>query len=138
MEKINETLFIMFNSGDSKIKIGELSKYDNKYYFKYDIEGAKKASEFGFEPFPNFPRINAQYFREEIFSCFKERIAGDNLDDEELFDIIKSTGARLAEDNLEFVLDESTVAETEKKSKDDKKEEERKEEQDVEEKEEEK
>ncbi|MGL4730748.1 MAG: hypothetical protein ACRCW0_04095 [Clostridium sp.] len=107
MKAINEKLILMFNNSGEKIKVGELLKKENKYYFKYDIEGVKKSTEFGFEVLENFPRINAQYFKEEVFTEFRERLASDHLTDEEVFDLLKRTGGKLAEDKLEFVTEET-------------------------------
>ncbi|GAA0121199.1 MAG: hypothetical protein KID00_07100 [Clostridium argentinense] len=103
MNNVEEILWLMFkNSDGEKIKVGELIKKESKFYFKYDVEGVKRAEEYGFTPLPNLPRINSKYFREEVFRTFAERVEAKTLNDEEIFDLIKTTGAKLAEDQLEF------------------------------------
>ncbi|HAG42134.1 MAG TPA: hypothetical protein DCL31_00430 [Clostridium sp.] len=103
MNNREDILWLMFkNSDGEKIKVGELVKKESKFYFKYDIEGAKKAMDYGFTPLPSLPRINSEYFREEMFRTFADRVEARLLNDEEIFDLIKTTGAKLDEDELEF------------------------------------
>lgn len=111
MKNTYEKLILMFNNSGEKIKVGEMLKKETKYYFKYNIEGVNKAKEFGFEALSNFPRINAEYFKEELFTEFKERLASEHLNDEEIFALLKKTGGKLAEDNLEFVSEDKNEEE---------------------------
>ncbi|HCQ89232.1 MULTISPECIES: hypothetical protein [unclassified Clostridium] len=118
MNNREDILWLMFkNSDGEKIKVGELVKKKSKFYFKYDVEGVKKAMDYGFTPLPNLPRINSEYFREEMFRTFADRVEARLLNDEEIFDLIKTTGAKLDEDELEFFNPEikEEVEETEEK-----------------------
>ncbi len=69
----NVIWMIWKNDQGEPFKVGELSKRSEKYYFKYDIEGVKKAEEYGFSPLPYLPRVDVEYFREELFSSFSKR-----------------------------------------------------------------
>lgn len=70
-----ETLYLFWTNDEQKeFKIGELCKRTGKYYFKYNIEETKKALEHGFELLSGFPRIDAEYFKEELFRTFADKI----------------------------------------------------------------
>lgn len=70
-----ETLYLFWRNEEQKeFKIGELCKRTGKYYFKYNIEETKEALEHGFELLSGFPRIDAEYFKEELFRTFADNI----------------------------------------------------------------
>jgi len=103
------------NDQDESFKVGELSRRSGKYYFNYDIDGVKRAQEYGFSPLPYFPKLDAEYFREELFRTFSKRLPGHGkksmpsvlkeyklrkYDDLEL---LKRSGGKMSTDSIEFV-----------------------------------
>lgn len=111
MRNLEEVLLLMFNENGESIKVGELTKKGNKFYFKYDKNGVKKATELGFKTLDGFPKIDAEYFREEMFVGFSERVVKDNLNNDEIFELLKSTGGKISEDNLQFVDPNNNIKE---------------------------
>jgi len=103
------------NSEGESFKVGELARQSEKYYFKYDIDGVKKAKEYGFSPLPNLPRIDVEYFREELFCIFSKRIPQYGkrdvssvlkeygLEEYDAFELLKKSGGKSSEDSLEFI-----------------------------------
>ncbi|SHK45606.1 hypothetical protein SAMN02745248_02582 [Hathewaya proteolytica DSM 3090] len=66
-------IYLVWHKDDSsKIKLGKLWSEGKKYYFQYFEEETKKAVLEGFKPLENFPRIEVAYFREEMFTTFKD------------------------------------------------------------------
>lgn len=104
------------NREGEPFKVGELCKDDEKYYFKYDIDGVKRAEEYGFLPLPYFPRTDAEYFREELFQSFLNRLPGHGkrdknsvlkeykLDKYDAFELLKRSGGKISKDSFEFVV----------------------------------
>ncbi|MBU3189074.1 HipA N-terminal domain-containing protein [Clostridium bowmanii] len=111
------------NSEEEPFKVGELTRRDKKYYFKYDAPGVEKAEEYGFSPLPNFPRIDVEYFREELFSSFSERLPWHGkrdvssvlkeygLEEYDAFELLKKTGGKCSGDSFEFItpFDEESI-----------------------------
>ena len=80
--KVNNIIWMIWKNKDGEsFKVGELSKRPDKYYFRYDIEGVKKAEAYGFLPLPYFPIIDAKYFREGLFRSFSKRLPGHGKKD---------------------------------------------------------
>ena len=112
------------NDQGEPFKVGELSKTLEKYYFKYDIEGVKKAEVYGFAPLPHLPKVDVEYFREELFSSFSKRLSFHgkkditsilkeyHLQEYDAFELLKKGGGKLSTDSLEFIVpyDEECVA----------------------------
>lgn len=67
---MKEKLNLMWRSESSTFIIGELIYSDERYYYKYNPEEVKKASEEGFQLLEGFPRVNSKYFSEEPFKLF--------------------------------------------------------------------
>lgn len=103
------------NSEGESFKVGELARRGEKYYFKYDIEGVKKAEEYGFALLPNLPRIDVEYFREELFCSFSKRLPWYGkkdvssvlkeygLEEYDAFELLKKTGGKSSGDSFEFI-----------------------------------
>lgn len=101
------------NEQGEAFKVGELCRISEKYYFKYDAEGVKKAEEYGFSPLPQFPRVDVEYFREELFQSFSQRLPSRrqantilkeyNLKEYNVFELLKISGGKTTTDSLEFV-----------------------------------
>ncbi|MFT5874717.1 MAG: hypothetical protein ACI8WT_003694 [Clostridium sp.] len=115
--KVKNVIWMMWkNDQGEPFKVGELSKSDEKYYFKYDIDGVKKAEEYGFSLLPYLPRIDAEYFREELFRSFSKRLPWHgkkdvnsvikeyNLKEYDEFELLKKSGGKTQTDSFEFVL----------------------------------
>ena len=113
--KQDEILWLVWKENDKSFKVGELHRRDDKYYFKYDVEGVEKASKYNFKVLPYLPKVDAEYFREELFRSFADRIPNKtkrNIDDllrqyglreYDEFELLKRTGGKSENDNLEFV-----------------------------------
>lgn len=111
----NVIWMIWKNSEGESFKVGELIRRTEKYYFKYDILGVEKAVEYGFQPLPNLPRIDVEYFREELFSSFSKRLPSSGKKDVssilkqyemkqyDAFELLKKCGGKSLTDNFEFV-----------------------------------
>lgn len=111
----NMIWMIWKNSEGESFKVGELSRRAKKYYFKYDIDGVKKAEEYGFSPLDNFPRIDVEYFREELFNSFSKRLPGQgkkdinsvlkqyDLKQYDAFELLIKSGGKSSTDSFEFV-----------------------------------
>ena len=129
--KLDSTICIKWknNQGES-FKVGELSKKTGKYYFKYDVIEVQKAKEYGFSLFPCFPKVDAKYFREELFRTFSIRLPGHGKKDKTLilkeydlkkyddFELLKIIGDKILNDNIEFSSccdEEKTIEDEEKK-----------------------
>lgn len=104
------------NDQGEPFKVGELSKTSEKYYFKYDIDGVKKAGAYGFTTLPYLPKADVEYFREELFSSFSNRLSFHgkkditsilkeyNLQEYDAFELLKKGGGKLPTDSLEFII----------------------------------
>jgi hypothetical protein len=114
--QVKNIIWMMWrNSEGESFKVGELSRREQKYYFKYDILGVKKAEEYGFSPLINFPRTDVEYFREELFSSFSKRVPGHGkkeissvlkqyeLKKYDIFELLKKSGGRIPTDSFEFI-----------------------------------
>ena len=111
----NVIWMIWKNDQGEPFKVGELSKRSEKYYFKYDTDGVKKAEVYGFSPLPYLPRIDAEYFREELFRSFSERLPWHgkrdvnsilkeySLDEYDAFELLKKSGGKISTDSFEFI-----------------------------------
>lgn len=105
-----ELINLFWKSDDGvNFKIGELCRRSGKYYFKYEVESTKKAMEKGFELMDSFPRLDAEYFREELFRVFADRIPNksrkeynDNVDENDEFTALKETKGVMDKDSLYF------------------------------------
>ncbi|MGH4138412.1 HipA N-terminal domain-containing protein [Clostridium sp.] len=116
------------NSEGESFKVGELARRDEKYYFKYDTSGVEKAEVYGFSTLPNFPRIDVEYFREELFSSFSKRLPWHDkrdvssvlkeygLEEYDAFELLKKTGGKCPGDSFEFTtpFDEESIVLEEK------------------------
>lgn len=114
--KVENAIWMMWKNveGDS-FKVGELTRREEKYYFKYDIVGVEKAKEYGFVPLPNLPIINVEYFREELFSSFSKRLPWHgkkdvssvlkqyDLEQYDAFELLKKSGGKISTDSFEFI-----------------------------------
>lgn len=75
MINLNEILYLTWRCTEDTFKIGELIFCENRYYFKYDIEGVKEATKHGFELLNGFSRLNSKYFSEVPFKLFSSWIS---------------------------------------------------------------
>ena len=113
--KVDNLIWMVWrNDQNQPFKIGELSKRAEKYYFKYDIDGVKNAEVFGFTPLTYFPRTDAEYFKEELFSSFLKRIPGQgkkdisailkeySLEKYDDLELLKRSGGKMSTDSFEF------------------------------------
>lgn len=103
------------NDQGEPFKVGELSRREEKYYFRYDNDGVKKAEKYGFSPLPKLPRIDTEYFREELFCSFLTRIPGNgkkdvnsvlkeyHLVEYDPFELLVKSGGKMPKDSFEFV-----------------------------------
>lgn len=123
-KEVKNMIWIIWkNDQGEPFKIGELSRTAEKYYFKYDINGVKKAEAYGFSPFPYFPTIDAEYFREELFHSFSMRLPWHgrkdvnailkeyNLEEYDAFELLKKSGGKMSTDSFEFIppFDEDNI-----------------------------
>ena len=104
-----------------KIKVAELMKRANKYYFKYDIDGVKEAMKYDLVLLPCFSHLNAEYSSDKLFPIFSTRLPdpkrkdigmilgkyGLNSYDE--FELIKKSGAKLPTDPYEFIQPKAMI-----------------------------
>ncbi|MBU3074683.1 HipA N-terminal domain-containing protein [Clostridium estertheticum] len=127
--KSGSTICMMWkNKEGQSFNVGELSKKTGKYYFRYDINGVENAKEYGFCPLPYFPKIDAKYFREELFRTFSKYIPGHGKKDKtsilkeygleryDDFELLKKIGDKMLNDNIEFISpfgEEKTVLDDE-------------------------
>ena len=113
--KVNNIIWMIWKNKDGEsFKVGELSKRPDKYYFRYDIEGVKKAEAYGFLPLPYFPIIDAKYFREGLFRSFSKRLPGHgkkdinsvlkeyNLKKYDDLKLLEKSGGAMPTDSFEF------------------------------------
>lgn len=122
--KVKNVIWMIWkNEQEETFKVGELSKGTEKYYFKYDIEGVKKAEAYGFSPLPCFPIVNSKYFSEELFRSFVKRLPcqGEkdmtsvlkeyNIDEYDDLELLEKSGGKMSTDRFEFVspLDEESI-----------------------------
>ncbi|MBU3092522.1 hypothetical protein KPL35_10580 [Clostridium sp. CF011] len=114
--KVKNVIWMIWkNEQEETFKVGELSKGPEKYYFKYDIEGVKKAEAYGFSPLPCFPIVNSKYFSEELFRSFVTRLPyqGEkdmtsvlkeyNIDEYDDLELLGKSGGKMSTDRFEFV-----------------------------------
>ena len=114
--EVNNTIWMIWkNEEGESFKVGELSRQAEKYYFKYDIDGVEKAEEYGFSPLPNLPRVDVEYFREELFQSFSTRLPVHGKKDissvlkqydlkaYDAFELLKKSGGKISTDSFEFV-----------------------------------
>ena len=106
MEKLFDVLW-------KEILIGDVSKNDNEYIFKYNKEGVEKASQIGFKYIVGFKDIEQEYISEKLFPVFTSRIPPKNrhdidkilnkleLSEYDEIDILKRTNAKCYTDELE-------------------------------------
>ena len=92
------------------------------------LSGVEKAEEYGFSPLPNFPRIDVEYFREELFSSFSKRLPLHgkrdvssvlkqyDLEEYDAFELLKKSGGKISTDSFEFIspFDEESIVLDEK------------------------
>lgn len=88
-----DVLYLIWCSENEEYKVGKLWRREKKYYFKYIVEEVKKAMEEGFELLEGFPRLDSEYFKEELFAAFIKNIniksKKEIMDKEELVDEFK-------------------------------------------------
>ncbi|MBX4261640.1 hypothetical protein KTC96_21195 [Clostridium estertheticum] len=116
------------NKEGESFNVGELGKKTGKYYFRYDINGVENAKEYGFCLLPYFPKVDAKYFREELFRTFSNRLPGHSKKDKtsilkeyglesyDDFELLKKIGDKMLNDNIEFISpfgEEKTVLDEE-------------------------
>ena len=115
-KEVNDMIWMMWkNEEGESFKVGELCRQVEKYYFKYDIDGVEKAGEYGFSPLPNLPRIDVEYFREELFQSFSKRLPLHGKKDistllkqydlkaYDAFELLKKSGGKTSTDSIEFI-----------------------------------
>ncbi|MCB2354918.1 HipA N-terminal domain-containing protein [Clostridium estertheticum] len=132
---VNTICMTWKNKEGESFKVGELSKNTGKYYFRYDINGVENAKEYGFCPLPYFPKVDAKYFREELFRTFSKYIPGHGKKDKtsilkeyglekyDDFELLKKIGDKMLNDNIEFISsfgEEKTVLDEEHSALDEK------------------
>ena len=113
--KVEKMIWMIWKNDEGQsFKIGELSKKTEKYYFKYDIEGVKKAEVYGFSPLPYFPKIDAKYFREGLFRSFLKRLPMHGkreitsvlkeyeIEEYDDLELLKKSGGKMSTDSFEF------------------------------------
>lgn len=96
-----------------RYKIGILTKHDNNYSFRYDLEEKIK----DFDYFPGFPDINKTYNSLDLFTNILNRLPNPNRPDYEKIlnnyelnkessdmEILEKTRGRLITDTYEFVV----------------------------------
>ncbi len=99
----NNTLKLFWKSeGGESYNVGILSLKEGKYYFQYNESEVKKAADKGFAPLENFPRVNAKYFKEELFSTFEAWIGEKNNKAEDMLQVLKNVG----KDQFHFLEEE--------------------------------
>jgi len=114
--KVDSVIWMIWKNDEGQpFKVGELSKGAEKYYFEYDIDGAKMAQEYGFSPLPYFPRLDAKYFKEELFYSFSNNLPGYGKKDiasvlkkyditvYDDFEMLKKCGGQTSAGNFEFI-----------------------------------
>ena len=114
--EVRDIIWMTWRNGEGEsFKVGELARRAEKYYFRYDIEGVKKAEEYGFIPLTNLPRIDVEYFREELFYSFSKRLPYHGkrdirsvlkeygLEEYDAFELLKKTGGKCPGDSFEFI-----------------------------------
>jgi len=115
-KETNDTIRMIWrNKKGESFKVEELCRQAEKYYFKYDIDGVEKAKDYGFYPLPNLPRIDVEYFREELFQSFSKRLPLHgkkgissvlkqyDLKTYDAFELLKKSGGKISTDSFEFV-----------------------------------
>lgn len=78
MINLSEILYLTWGCNEDTFKIGEFTFCENKYYFKYDVDGVKEAEKHGFELLNGFPRVNSKYFSEVPFKLFSNWISSNH------------------------------------------------------------
>ena len=114
--EVKDIIWMIWRNDEGEpFKVGELSKSAEKYYFKYDMDGVKEAKPYGFAPLPYLPRVDVEYFREELFSSFSMRLSQHgkkdvasilkehNLKEYDAFELLKKCGGKVSTDKFEFI-----------------------------------
>ncbi|MGH4052508.1 MAG: HipA N-terminal domain-containing protein [Clostridium sp.] len=114
--KVGSVVWMIWrNDEGQQFKVGELSKEAKKYYFEYDMDGTKMAQEYGFSPLPYFPRLDAKYFKEELFYSFSNNLPGYgkkditsilkkyDIQEYDDFEILKKCGSQSSTVSFEFI-----------------------------------
>ena len=63
------------------IKVGDVSKKENKYVYKYYTKGVEEAKNKGFDYIVGFKDLNRIYESEKLFTVFSSRIFPKNRHD---------------------------------------------------------
>ena len=113
--KVDSVIWMIWkNDQGQPFKVGELSKGTEKYYFEYDIDGVKRAEEYGLSLLPYFPIVDAKYFREELFYSFSNHLPAHgksditsvlkkyNIKEYDEFELLKKSGFKTTTDSFEF------------------------------------
>lgn len=88
---MDKTLKLVWkNESGENYSVGKLTHEKGKYYFQYNESEVKRATEKGFSLLPGFPRVNAKYFREELFLVFQNWL-GEKKANEQALEILKET-----------------------------------------------
>ena len=87
---MENTLKLIWKSeaGDN-FTVGELTFRGGRYYFQYNTEEVKRASEVGFQILEGFPRVNAKYFKEELFKTFGDWLGKEEQRDRDMLEVLK-------------------------------------------------
>jgi len=115
--KVKNVIWMIWKSDEGEsFKVGELSKRPKKYYFKYDLDGVKKAEKHGFSPLPYFPIVDVRYFSERLFRSFSKRLPGNSkkdissilkeydLEEYDDLELLVKSGGKMPTDSFEFRL----------------------------------
>ena len=114
--KVEDVIWMIWkNDQGQPFKVGQLSKGAEKYYFEYDIDGVKRAEEYGFAPLETFPIVDAKYFREELFYSFSSNLPGYgekditsvlkkySIKEYDDFELLKKSGGQTSTGSFEFI-----------------------------------
>lgn len=97
-----------------RFKVGELSKGNNEYFFKY-VDNVQKYEKNGFRPIFPFLDYSKKYSSPFIFPCFKNRLPDTkrkdiydilkkyDLNEYDEFEFLSKSEGRLPTDRLEFI-----------------------------------
>jgi hypothetical protein len=115
-QEIREILWLTWkNEEGESFRVGELHRRSGKYYFKYEINEVKRAEKCGFELLKFLPIADSEYFREELFRTFMERIPSKSqkgidellkkydIGEYDEFELLKKTGGKSDTDRFEFI-----------------------------------
>lgn len=108
-KKKDDKLVLIWRNDEGKTyKIGRLKRSKNRFYFKYfnDIVSNIDEDE-DFEALPMLPKINVEYFSEELFRSFvnmiPERKLKRDYDERSDFEILKSSLKSLIHKEFYFI-----------------------------------